>query len=57
MRWLDALQMAGIDTLGLGKQDRQYLETIIRVFDGGPAGVDAVAHTMNTSKDTLVGRG
>ena len=49
----DALRMAEIDPLGLGKQDRQYLETIIRVFDGGPAGVDAVAHTMNTSKDTL----
>jgi len=49
----DALQMAEVDSLGLGKQDRRYLETIIRVFDGGPAGVEAIAHTMNTSKDTL----
>lgn len=48
-----ALQMAGIDALGLDKQDRQYLETIIRVFGGGPVGVEAVAHTMNTSTDTL----
>jgi holliday junction DNA helicase RuvB len=48
-----ALKMAGVDLLGLGKQDRRYLETIIRVFGGGPAGVEAVAHTMNTSVDTL----
>ena len=34
-------------------QDRRYLETLIRVFGGGPAGVEAVAHTMNTSADTL----
>lgn len=48
-----ALEMAGIDSLGLDKQDRSYLETIIRVFAGGPAGVEAVAHTMNLAPDTL----
>ena len=48
-----ALAMAGIDAVGLDKQDRAYLETIIRVFTGGPAGVEAVAHTMNLSPDTL----
>jgi Holliday junction DNA helicase RuvB len=49
----DALQMQGIDVLGLDGQDRKYLETLIRVFDGGPAGVEAIAHTMNTAPDTL----
>jgi len=49
----DALKMIGIDHLGLGKPDRSYLSTLIRVFGGGPAGVDAIAHTMNTSSDTL----
>jgi Holliday junction DNA helicase RuvB len=49
----DALAMAGIDTLGLDKQDRSYLETLLRVFGGGPAGVEAVAHTMNVAPDTL----
>src|SRR5207237_7896216 len=49
----DALQMQGIDILGLDAQDRKYLETIIRVFHGGPAGVEAVAHTMNAAPDTL----
>ncbi len=48
-----AMKMQGIDMLGLDKQDRKYLETIIRVFAGGPAGVEAIAHTMNTSPDTL----
>ncbi|MHB0955575.1 MAG: Holliday junction branch migration DNA helicase RuvB [Pirellulaceae bacterium] len=48
-----ALEMAGIDGAGLDSQDRRYLDTLIRVFEGGPAGVEAIAHTMNTSADTL----
>jgi Holliday junction DNA helicase RuvB len=48
-----ALAMAGVDSLGLDKQDRAYLETIVRVFGGGPAGMEAIAHTMNLSTDTL----
>ena len=50
----DALKMWDIDTLGLDKQDRRYLETLLRVFAGGPAGVEAIAHTMNVPTDTLV---
>jgi Holliday junction DNA helicase RuvB len=49
----DALRMIEVDELGLGKLDRQYLSTLIRVFGGGPAGVEAIAHTMNVSPDTL----
>jgi Holliday junction DNA helicase RuvB len=49
-----ALDMQGIDSLGLDGQDRRYLETIARVFHGGPVGVEAVAHTMNLAVDTLV---
>lgn len=48
-----ALAMLEVDVLGLDKQDREYLETVIRVFSGGPAGIEAIAHTMNTSRDTL----
>jgi len=48
-----ALAMMGIDQIGLDKQDRKYLETLIRVFNGGPAGVEAIAHTMSVSADTL----
>jgi len=48
-----ALLMQGIDPRGLDSQDRKYLETIIRMFHGGPVGVEAIAHTMNTAPDTL----
>jgi Holliday junction DNA helicase RuvB len=48
-----ALEMQEIDVRGLDSQDRKYLETILRVFQGGPVGVEAVAHTMNVATDTL----
>ena len=48
-----ALKMLGIDKTGMDSLDREYLQTMIRVFEGGPVGIDALAHTMNTSKDTL----
>ncbi len=50
----DALDMLGVDQLGLDPQDRKYMTTIARVFGGGPVGVEAVAHTMNVAPDTLV---
>ncbi|MEQ8846651.1 Holliday junction branch migration DNA helicase RuvB [Botrimarina sp.] len=49
----DALAMLGVDQRGLDPQDRKYMETILRVFHGGPAGVEAIAHTMNLAVDTL----
>ncbi len=48
-----ALKMKSVDDLGLEELDRRYLETIITVFSGGPAGVQAIAHTMNIPSDTL----
>jgi len=45
--------MAEVDRLGLDKQDRRYLETLVGVFSGGPTGVEAMAATMNLSADTL----
>jgi Holliday junction DNA helicase RuvB len=50
----DALDMQGIDRAGLDAQDRSYLQTIVRVFGGGPVGVEAVAHTLNLPPDTLI---
>ena len=49
----EALSMLSVDILGLDAQDRKYLETIHRVFHGGPVGVEAIAHTLNTATDTL----
>jgi hypothetical protein len=45
--------LLGIDLIGLDRQDRRYLETRIRVFSGGPVGLEAMAHTMSVSSDTL----
>jgi Holliday junction DNA helicase RuvB len=42
-----------VDPLGLDVQDRKYKETILRVFQGGPVGVEAIAHTLNAATDTL----
>jgi len=50
---LAALEMEGIDQLGLDRLSRKYLKTLARVFGGGPAGVEAIAHTMNIATDTL----
>jgi Holliday junction DNA helicase RuvB len=48
-----ALDMQNVDRVGLDKQDRRYLETLIDVFGGGPTGVEAIAATMNLPTDTL----
>ena len=49
-----ALQLEGIDDRGLDEQDRQFLRTIIDVYEGGPVGIEAVAATMGDEVDTLV---
>ena len=48
-----ALEVAEIDALGLDRQDRQYLDTLMRICLGGPTGIETIAATMNTSSDTL----
>jgi Holliday junction DNA helicase RuvB len=48
-----ALSMAEVDTEGLDKQDRRYLEVLIDVFGGGPTGVEALGATLNLAVDTL----
>jgi Holliday junction DNA helicase RuvB len=48
-----ALGMLEIDELGLEHQDRRYLETIVAIFGGGPAGLQAIAHSMSLTPDSL----
>lgn len=48
-----AFEMLEIDHLGLERQDRRYLETLIKTFSGGPAGVQALGHSLNIPADTL----
>jgi holliday junction DNA helicase RuvB len=49
-----ALSLEGIDDRGLDEQDRAFLKTLIQVYDGGPAGVEAIAATLGEEIDTLV---
>lgn len=48
-----ALEMQEVDHLGLEQLDRKYLETLVRIFAGGPAGVQAIGHSLNIPIDTL----
>lgn len=48
----DALRMLGIDDKGMDAQDRKYLE-ILALFNGGPIGVSAIAHTMSVDESTV----
>lgn len=49
----EALEMRGVDIRGLEGQDRKYLTVLSSVFTGGPAGLNAIAHTLNIPPDTL----
>ncbi|MFN4242812.1 MAG: Holliday junction branch migration DNA helicase RuvB [Tepidisphaerales bacterium] len=49
-----ALDLEGIDALGLDELDRQFLLTLIRIYRGGPAGIEALAATLGEEIDTLV---
>lgn len=48
-----ALKKKEIDPLGLDRVDRRYLTTVVDAFAGGPAGLTAIAHSMNVPSDTL----
>ena len=50
----DALKLEGVDELGLDDLDRNFLSTIIRIYGGGPVGVEALSATLNEEVDTLV---
>jgi Holliday junction DNA helicase RuvB len=49
-----ALELEGIDSLGLTSLDRNYLKTIIDFYKGGPVGIEAIAATLQEETDTLV---
>jgi Holliday junction DNA helicase RuvB len=48
-----ALKMEQIDPLGLDELDRAFLRALANVYDGGPAGIDALAATLGEERDTL----
>jgi Holliday junction DNA helicase RuvB len=49
----NSLNMEQIDSLGLDELDRSFLRALINVYNGGPAGIEAIAATLGEEKDTL----
>jgi Holliday junction DNA helicase RuvB len=49
----DACKLFGIDTLGLTKDDRRYLDTLDKGFRGGPAGIRAISSALHEDEDTV----
>ncbi len=49
-----ALEMEAVDEGGLDALDRKFLHTLIGTYEGGPAGIEALAATLNEEVDTLV---
>ena len=49
----EALQLEGVDALGLDELDRKYLNVIGTTYEGGPVGLEAVAATLSEDAGTL----
>ncbi|MDP8290294.1 MAG: Holliday junction branch migration DNA helicase RuvB [Candidatus Susulua stagnicola] len=49
----DSLAKVGVDNQGLDEMDRKYLLAIINLYQGGPAGIEAIAATLREDKLTL----
>jgi Holliday junction DNA helicase RuvB len=49
----NALKMEQIDALGLDPLDRAFLKALVNTYEGGPAGIEAIAATLGEERDTL----
>ncbi len=50
---LAALNIEEIDEIGLDNLDRSYLKNLIGTYQGGPAGIEALAATLGEERDSL----
>ncbi|WP_174919197.1 Holliday junction branch migration DNA helicase RuvB [Peptacetobacter hominis] len=49
----DALELLGVDSLGLDYIDEKLLKTIIEKFSGGPVGLDTLAASIGEDRNTI----
>ncbi|MEG2246179.1 MAG: Holliday junction branch migration DNA helicase RuvB [Clostridium sp.] len=49
----DALELLGVDSLGLDYVDEKLLTTIIEKFKGGPVGLDTLAASIGEDRNTI----
>ncbi len=50
----NALDLMGVDPLGLDDIDRRVMLAIIQKFDGGPVGLDTIAASIGEEPDTIM---
>ncbi len=48
-----ALELLGVDVVGLTAADREILETIIHKFGGGPVGLNTIASSLSEEEATI----
>lgn len=49
----EALDKLSIDELGLDRNDREYLKTVVSKFRGGPVGLDTLSAALSEDRDTI----
>jgi Holliday junction DNA helicase RuvB len=49
-----ALELEGVDPLGLDRLDLRFIDAIIEHYQGGPVGIEAVAATINDEAESLI---
>jgi Holliday junction DNA helicase RuvB len=49
----EALDMLGIDKLGLDDMDREILQLVADTFNGGPVGIESIAAALSENRGTL----
>ena len=49
----NSLEIEGVDSLGLDRLDRQYLNIISKNYQGGPVGIEAISASINEDSATL----
>ncbi|SMG08903.1 Holliday junction branch migration DNA helicase RuvB [Dethiosulfovibrio salsuginis] len=49
----EAMDMLGLDEMGLDDGDRKILEGIVDLFDGGPVGLSTIAAALNEEPQTV----
>jgi len=48
-----ALEMLGVDYMGLDESDRKYLKVMINLFGGGPVGLTTLSAALNEEPQTI----
>ena len=49
----DALKALDVDSIGLDRNDKRIIETIVKLFSGGPVGVETMAASISEEITTI----